>query len=378
MSEKEVVVLGVGMHKFGRFPDKSLGDLAQEAGLMALKDAGMSPRDVQMGFCAHVYQPMMTGIQAFSSLGITGIPVTNVEVACASASRSVLLGASTILAGLCDTCMVIGLEKMGRGLIPLTGTDWPSVAHEARIGVITTPLFYSMKATRHMLEYGTKPEHFAYASVIAHRNGVLNPYAQYQREMTLEEIMNSRMICYPITLYQCCSTSDGASAVVMCSKEKARQYGTKPIFLVGWSAGSPVYIPGEWNHKFEDLSVELVAPKAYEMAGIGPGDIDVAQVHDAFSPGLIFKIEELGLCPIGEGGPFVWEGNTETNGKIPVNTDGGLIGRGHPVGATGAAMIYELVQQLRGEAGPRQVMGAKTALLQNSGGGGGNVMIFKT
>lgn len=379
MSKEEVVILGVGLHKFGRFEEKSIGDIGGEAALMALKDAGMSPKEIQFGFCAHVYQAMMTGLQVFNSIGITRIPVTNVEVACASGSRSVLLGAQAILSGECDTCMVVGVEKMGRGLIPITGMDWPSVAHESRLGVMATPTFYAYKAIRHMHDYGTKPEHFAYASVVSHRNGALNPYAQYQNEMTLEEVMNSRMISYPITLYQCSPTTDGASAVVLCSKKKAMQYTTKPVYLAAWEGGSPVHIKGEWEHDLEDAPTKIMAKKAYEKAGIGAEDIDVAQVHDAFSPGVIFEVEEVGFCPVGQGGPFVWEGNTEINGKIPVNTDGGLMSRGHPIGATGGAMIAELVRQLRGQAGPRQVKGPpKTALMQNSGGGGGNVMIFKT
>ena len=378
MSDREVVILGVGLHKFGRFPDESLGDLSRAAGEMAFADAGVGPKDIQMGFCAHLNQPVGTGTQAFGSLGITGIRITNVEVACASSSRSVILAAEAILAGMCDMCMVIGVEKMQRGLISMGQMDWASLAHEARLGLISAPSFYALKANWHMDTFGTKHEHFAQASVIAHKNGCLNPYAQHRKEMTLEEIVNSRMISTPITLYECSPTTDGASAVIICSKEKARQYTANPVLLAGWNGGSPIYVKGKWQHMLEDAPTKQIAEGAYEMAGIGPSDVDVVQVHDAFSPGLVFECEELGFCEEGDGGLFVWEGNTEIGGKIPINTDGGLMSRGHPIGATGGAMITELTRQLRGQAESRQVKGAKVGLMQNSGAGGGNVIVLKT
>jgi len=255
--------------------------------------------------------------------------------------------------------------------------DWASLPQEARLGLINAPSFYALKANWHMHTFGTKHEHFAHASVIAHKNGCLNPNAQHQKEMTLEQIMESRMISTPVTLYECSPTTDGASAVIVCSKEKAMQYTSNPVLLSGWNGGSPIYVKGKWQHALEDAPTEMIAQRAYEMAGVCPADVDVAQVHDAFSPGVVFECEELGFCAEGEGGPFVWEGNTEIGGKIPINTDGGLMSRGHPIGATGGAMVTELTRQLRGQAGPRQVNGAKVALLQNSGAGGGNVMVLK-
>jgi acetyl-CoA acetyltransferase len=212
-------------------------------------------------------------------------------------------------------------------------------------------------------------------SVKSHKNAVHNPNAHYQAPLSLEEVMNSRMVADPITLYQCCPTSDGASAVVLASAEKARQYTSTPIYLKSWYGGTPMYKDGEVD--IMEGPTAMLGQKCYDKAGVGPEDIDVAQVHDAFSPGEIFTIEDLRFCPKGEGGPFVWEGNTEITGKIPVNTDGGLLSRGHPLGATGGAMIAELTWQLRGQAGARQVEGAKTALLENAGVGGLNVMIFQ-
>lgn len=368
--KKEVVILGVGMHKFGRFPEKPVKDLGREAALVALKDAGVAFKDIEMGFCGHVLQAVGTGMETFAELGMTGIPVTNVEVACASSSRGVMLAAEMIAAGVYDLCLVIGVEKMQRGLIQLGGEpDYADL-----MGLRVMPGAYALKARKHMELYGTKREHFARVSVKAHRNGCLYPYGQYQQAMTLEEVMNSRMIADPITLYECSPTSDGASAVVVCSKKKARQYTTQPVLLVGWAGGTPQYVKGEVESEGPTV---MLAEKAYHMAGVGPQDIDVAQVHDAFSPGEVLTVEELGFCPEGKGGPFVWEGNTEINGKIPVNTDGGLLSRGHPIGATGGAMIAEITWQLRGQAGARQAKDAKVALLHNAGLGGMNVMIFR-
>jgi len=230
-------------------------------------------------------------------------------------------------------------------------------------------------AQRHMADYGTKPEHFAQVSVKSHRNAVHNPYAQYRIAITLDEVLHSRMVCDPITLYQCCPTSDGASAVILASEKFARSRTASPVRMRAWAGGSPMYTSG--REGLGEGPTEIVARKVYEKAGIGPADVDVTQVHDAFTPGEVLTIEELGYVPHGEGGPFVWEGGTEITGKFPVNTDGGLLSRGHPMGATGGAMVTEIVRQLRGEAGARQVADARVGLVQNAGIGGVNVMVFE-
>ena len=372
MAKRDVVVLGVGLHPFGRHPDKGLSDFARVAALEALKDAGVEFKDIEAGFCGRVYQNVGGGARAFAELGMTGIPVTNVEVACASSSRAFMLAADAIAGGIYDLALIIGVEKMGRGML---GGGEMEVPYQALMGMFLMPGAYALMAQRHMYEYGTKPEHFAKVSVKAHKNAVHNPYAHYQQEMTLEDVLNSRLIADPITLYQCCPTSDGASAVVLASAEKAKQYTGKPVYLRAWEGATPMYVKGE--PELMEGPTSLIADKCYEKAGLGPEDIDVAQVHDAFTPGEIFTVEHLHFCPEGEGGPFVWEGNTEIGGKIPVNTDGGLLSRGHPLGATGGAMITEITRQLRGEAGVRQVEGAKTAMMQNAGIGGVNVLIFQ-
>lgn len=373
MAER-VVILGVGLHPFGRHPEKSIGELARVAALAALKDAGVEFKDIEAGFCGHVVQGVGAGLRTFGEVGMTGIPITNVELACASSSRAAMLAADAITGGIYELAMVIGVEKMGRGL--LSGVAGAEGGYQSKMGIALMPAIYAMWAQRHMHDYGTKREHFAKASEKAHRNGALNPNAQYQKVINLEEILSSRMIADPITLYECSPTTDGASAVILASEKRARQHTSNPVYLDTWEGGTPHYVRGE-----ADLSEgpnTILAKKAYDAAGIGSEDVDVAQVHDAFSPGEIFLVEELGFCATGEGGPFIWEGNTEITGRIPINTDGGLLSRGHPIGATGGAMITELALQLRGQAGPRQVQGAKTALLHNAGIGGVNVMVFKT
>jgi acetyl-CoA acetyltransferase len=374
--QKEAVILGVGMTRFGRVTGRAIVDMAREAGLMALKDAGVDYRDIQIGFCSHCLQPMGAGMESFAQLGMTGIPVTNVEVACASHTRAVILAAEMIAAGAYDLALVIGVEKMPRGGIPWG--DRSDMPYEYLTGILPMPGIYAIQAVEHIHKYGTKPEHFAKAAEKAHRNGSLNPNATYQEVCSLEEIMNSRMICDPITMLMSSANADGATATIVCSTEKAKSYTTKPIRLVGWASGNPMYERGKPNNPLPEAPNEYLSKRVYEMAAIGPKDVKILQLHDAFSAAEIFLLEELGFCPHGEGGFFVWQGHTEISGKIPVNTDGGLISCGHPIGATGGRMIAELCWQLRGTAGERQVSGnPRVAMLQNQGIGGGNIMMFK-
>jgi len=372
---KGVVILGVGVTKFGRVTGRSLNDLARESGIKALKDAGVDYRDIQVGFCSHCNQHLGTGMESFAQLGLTGIPVTNVEVACASQTRGVMLAADLIAAGAYDLALVIGVEKMPRGVVPMG--DRSDMPYEYLTGIMPLPGYYAMKCKRHMHDYKTKKEHFAKAAEKAHRNGSLNPYATYRDVYSLEEIMNSRMIADPITMLMCSPNADGATATVVCSEMEAKKYTSNPIYLVAWAGGTPIYVKGEQLDMTEGPT-QYLGKRVYEMSGIGPTDIDVMQIHDAFSPAEIFALEDLGFSPRGEGGVFIWEGNTEIGGKIPVNTDGGLVSCGHPIGATGGRMIAELYWQLKGLAGPTQVPGKpRVALLQNQGLGGTNVMILK-
>lgn len=375
MSADDVIVLGVGLHPFGRYPDLTIEDLGREAALAALDDAGIEFKDIQAGFLGRVGgtgPPVGVGMRVFGELGQRGIPITNVELACASSSRAIMHAADMIRAGAVETAMVIGVEKMQRGMLAVGGAGATNYA--SLMGLNVMPAAYAMMAQRHMALYGTKPEHFAQVSVKSHRNALHNPYAQYRIALTLEEVLNSRMVCDPLTLYQCCPTSDGASAVILASRRFARKRARSFVRLRAWAGGSPMYNPDA--ESLGEGPTALVARRAYATAGVGPEDIDVTQVHDAFTPGEILTIEELGYVKPGEGGPFVWEGGTEITGRCPVNTDGGLLSRGHPMGATGGAMVTEIVRQLRGQAGPRQVPGARVGLVHNAGIGGVNVLVF--
>ena len=378
-----VVVLGAGMTRFEREPSKCMDEMAREAALLALKDAGMDFGDIQMGFVGNVYQPG-TAPLVFYSLAKTGIPITRVDIACASASRCAQLAAYLIEAGAYETCLIIGVERMPKGMVPMPiGPGTLSLRHEMMydglMGLITMPGAYAYKAVRYMHQYGARPEHFAQVAVKNHRNSCLNPNAVYREEVSLEEVLGSRMISYPLTLYQCCANSSGAAAVVLCSEERARRHASKPVFLTGWGEASMRYDEEDpVEASLSDGDTGQAARRAYEKSGLGPEDVHVVQVHDAFSFGEIIQIEALGLCPKGEGAVFTWEGHTGLGGRIPVNTDGGLIGCGHPIGATGCRMMAEIYWQLKGEAGPRQTGNARVGLLQNSGLGASNVMVFQT
>lgn len=373
---REVCVVGVGMHKFGRWPEKGAGDLVREAILAALDDAGAEFRDIEAGFSGRVQDVTGTGQRVFGEVGQTGILIDNVEKACASASTAVRIATWVVGAGLYDVVLCTGVEKMRRGLLGAPASE-ADASYSQLMGMGIMPAEYAMRAQRHMAEYGSTREMFAQVAVKSHRNGALNPYAQYQTPLTLEEVMKSRMIADPLTLYQCSPSTDGATAAVICAREVADRFGGRPITIAGWGSGTPAYSPVSLGGDVAEGFIQKVSKEAYERAGVGPEEIDVCQVHDAFSAGEVFAVEELGFCASGEGGRFIWEGRADINGDKPVNTDGGLESRGHPMGATGIAQIAEIVRQLRGEAGPRQVPGdPRVGLTHNVGVGGCNILVF--
>ncbi len=374
---REVCVLGVGMHKFGRWPDLSVGDMVREAVLAAFQDAGCEFKDIEVGFSGRVQQVTGTGQSVFGELGQTGILIDNVEKACASASTAIRMATWVVGAGLYDVALCTGVEKMQRGLLGAPRSE-ASAGLAQLMGLGIMPGEYALRARRHMSEYGSTREMFAQVAVKSHRNGALNPYAQYQTPVSLEEVMNARMIADPLTLYQCSPSTDGAAAVVICAREVAERFRGRPITIAGWGSGTPAYSPVGVGGDVAEGFIEKVSKEAYERASVGPEDIDVAQVHDAFSAGEVFAVEELGFCALGEGGQFIWDGKADIGGEKPVNTDGGLESRGHPMGATGIAQAIEIVHQLRGEAGPRQVPGdPKVGIQHNVGVGGCNILIYK-
>jgi len=366
---REVCVLGVGMSRFGKFPEKDLLELAVPAVWEAIKDSGVPAKKIQVAYCGNVMGKHCLGQRILVELGLTGIEIVNVENACSSGSTAFRGVWALIASGAYDIGLAFGAEQMSQkveGAIQLDQEDL-----ETGQGLIM-PTLYAMKANRHMQRFGTTREQLALVSVKNHAHSCHNPRSQYQKTFTLEQVLHSAMIADPLTLYQCCPTGDGASAAILCAKDVAACYQSKPITIA-----ASVLLSGRTNMEPSEMaSSELTrraSQAAYDMAGIGPQDLDLLEVHDAFTIGEILHYENLGLCPPGEGGRLVESQQTWIGGRIPVNPSGGLLSKGHPLGATGIAQIAEIVWQLRGEAGGRQVENAKVGLAHCMGGGVGGV-----
>jgi benzoylsuccinyl-CoA thiolase BbsB subunit len=362
---REVCVAGIGMIRFGRYADRSIEDLGREALLHALTDAGVGRRQIQETFCGTGYGGALLGQRILRDLGMTGMPITNVENACSSGTSALREAVAAVSMGRTDVALVLGVDKLtrfGGGTIPLELTDI-----EAGEGMVM-PALYAMRARRYMYEYGATRRHLAMVSVKAHKNGSLNPHAQYQTTVTLEQVLGSRVIADPLTMYMCCPTGDGAAAAVITTVDKAKQLGKPPIKIIASVLQSGLFKTGPRDLTFSELTGRT-ARLAYEQAGIRPKDVSVAEVHDAFAIAELMYYEGLGFCEKGEAKELVERGETEINGRIPVNPSGGLKTRGHPVGATGVAQVCEVVWQLRGEAGARQVPKANVAITHCTGGG---------
>ena len=366
---RKVVAIGVGMTKFGKFPDLSVEQLGRDSVWAALKDAGVRPQDIQVAYLGNLTESRETGHiscvaqEILRGVGIRGIPTTRVENACASGSTAIREAWMAVGSGLYDLALAVGVEKLtGRGPAPLarTGDTLEGIAGFAPPGM------WAMRARRHMAQYGTTVEQMASVAVKNRRHGRLNPRAQYPKEVTVEEVRSSPMICTPLTMLDSCPTTDGGAAAILCSEEVAKRYTTKMIYVAAAALQSGTY---ESTRNIAVNEIEKRASKqAYEWAGIGPEDLDFAEVHDCFTIAEIVRTENLGFCKEGEGGRLAEEGITALGGKLPVNPSGGLLCKGHPIGATGVAQVAELVWQLREEAGERQVKGAKVGLAHCSGG----------
>lgn len=365
----EAYVIGVGMTEFGRHPERSLMDMGREACMRALKDSGIHPKQIQAGFSGNSLAPYLQrevdiGQPILREVGIVGIPVINVSNACASGSCAFREAWLAVASGLYELVIAVGTEKafVGKGaMLDIGGQDFQLMQG----GVF--PGDFALKARRHMFEFGTTREQLAKVSVKNHKNGCLNPYSQFKKEFTVEEVLSSPMVADPLTVLSCCPNSDGSAACIIGSKGMAKRYCEKPIRIAASALTSGTYDPNR-NLALFDMDFEL-SRIAYEMSGYAPEDIDVAEVHDAFTIAEIMHYEGLGFCKLGEGGHLIEEGETEIGGRVPVNPSGGLLSRGHPVGATGLAQIAEIVWQLRGEAGERQVENARVGLAHVLGGG---------
>jgi len=362
---REVAVIGTGMIRFGKYPDVSLADLGWPAARQAMDDAGVEPEDIGALFCGTGLGGPMPGQRIFGRLGMAGLPIINVENACSSGSSALNLGHTAIASGRYDIVMVMGVEKLTKfngGPIPLEKEDW-----EVANGLVM-PALYAMRARRYMHEHGATPEQLAGVVVKSRRHAALNPDAQLRGETTVEEVLASRMIADPFTLFQCCPTGDGAAAVVLCAADLASRYSPRPVKVQASHVASGHFESGPRDMTVPEITVRCAA-ETYEEAGLGPEDIDVAEVHDAFTSAELMYYEAFGFCRRGEAVQLLESGATSLGGRIPVNPSGGLLSKGHPVAATGAAQVVEVVRQLQGRCGKRQVEGAKVGLTHATGGG---------
>ena len=381
---KRVSVIGIGNTRYGVIKDRSFLDLAVEAGKKAMADAGITPDEVEAFYLGNyagsdfINQNHLAPYVG-AALGLRrDIPCTHIENACASGGSAVREGIVAIGSETAKKVLVIGVEKMNTVPTPKVteflakAGDWE---HEVKVGY-TFPSAFAMMARRHMHQYGTTREHLAAVTVKNHKNALLNPDAQMQKPVTMEQILNdNRVVADPLRLYDCSLITDGASAVVLAEKGTARTLSKKPVDIIGFAQANDSFALYQKDDLTRfDATVEA-ANMAFQMAGIEREDIDVAEVHDCFTIAEIIAIEDLGFVPKGEGGPVTLDGVTSLNGKFAVNTSGGLKAKGHPVGATGVGQIVEIVEQLRGEAEGRQVKNAEIGLTHNLGGSGATCVV---
>jgi acetyl-CoA acetyltransferase len=391
-----VYIIGVGMTRFGKFIESSVKELAAEAFENALKDAGVESKELEAAYVSNSFWGMFSeqhsirGQVMLHPLGIKEIPIVNTENACAGASTALNLAYTAIKAGQFDLVLALGAEKISHTdkmlsfrsyASCLDVEEFPNKIGELMQQVEKMPLeipeeaessggrsifmdIYALGARWHMSRYGSTQRQMAVISSKNHEHGALNPYAQIRKKMSVEEILQDKTVAYPFTRAMCSPVGDGAAAAVICSERFINRLSkARAVKILASVLGTGRERPLE-----EDHIGKIVSQKAYEAASLGPEDIDLAELHDATAYGELLQTEVLGFCPEGEGGLLAESGATRLGGKIPVNVSGGLECRGHPIGASGLAMVYEVVTQLRGEAGPRLVVGAGIGLTENGGG----------
>ncbi|MCB1645413.1 MAG: thiolase family protein [Pseudomonadales bacterium] len=359
----DVYIMGVDMIKFGRFPDKTVPQLGAQAALMALDDAGLTIHDMQALYCGNLGQAnAMVGQRILQEIGQTGIGVVNCANACATGATAFREAWMSIKAGINDVVLAVGVEQMGKGLLGGAGGG-AGIPKEGLLGSGTMPAVFAEAGLEHSRKYGTTFEQFAKVSVKNHHHSTLNPKAMYQIETPLDVVMNAEMISYPNTKLMCSVNVDGAAAAVLVSEKKARELGMQRAVRVRASIlTSDPYSDRDLVMPDVNAVTRKAAAEAWEMAGCGPDDINLVELHDCFATAEILHYENLGLCKDGEAGRMIDEGEVALGGRVPVNVSGGLLSKGHPLGATGIANIYEVSTHLRGEAGKRQVEGAKLGL----------------
>jgi acetyl-CoA C-acetyltransferase len=379
---RPVAVIGIGKTSFGAFADRDLRSLAVEAGEKALASANAKPSQVEAFYLGNFAGPSFVGQNHLApfvagAMGITGVPATRFEAACASSGSAFYHAVMAVAAGIHDVVLVSGVEKMTSATTPrvteiLAGAG--DSTGEVRAGA-TFPALFAMIARRHMYEYGTTREHLASVAVKNHCNGFRNPQAHMRKLITLEQALNGKVIADPLTVYDCSLVSDGAAAVLIAPLERASEFTGYPIRVLGIAQVSDHVALEAKDDITTFTAVRTAGERAYRMAGLTPADIDLAEVHDCFTIAEIIATEDLGFVRKGEGGAFAADGHTSLTGSKPVNTSGGLKSKGHPVGATGVGQICDLVLQMRGEAGERQVAKHNIGLAQNLGGSGATAVV---
>ena len=371
----DVAIIGVGLHPFGRFGAKSAIEMAADAIQLALEDSGVAWKDIQFGIGGS-YEVDNPGADP-RLVGLTGIPFTNVFNACATSASAIEQTADGIRSGKYDIGIAVGTDKHPRGAFTADPAMLGLPAWYAENGQFVTTKFFGMKANRYAIDHNISHETLARVAAKNYRNGGLNPKAFRRTEFSIDEILSSPMLNYPLTAKMFCAPDEGAAAVIMCRGDLVSKYTTnKPVYLRSTAIRTRTYgayeVHATWASVEEDVSPTVYAAKAaYEAAGIGPEDVDVAQLQDTDAGAEVIHMAETGLCADGDQEKLIAEGATEIGGSLPVNTDGGLIANGEPIGASGIRQVHELVLQLRGQAGERQVPGEpKVGLAQVYGAPG--------
>ncbi len=383
---RKAVIAGTGITRFGKFLDCTLRSLAEDAVGQALNDADTTGDEIGMVFFGNAAGGLLTGQEcvrgqvSLRHTGLLGKPIVNVENACASSSTAFHLARMAIVSGQCDVALAIGAEKMSNEdrSVPLKALEAAADQEEltalkqriAPAGGGTGSVFmdlYANLARDYMDQTGISAEDYARVSVKQRKAGALNPIAQYRKAVTLEEVLESRVIAAPLTLMMCSPIGDGAAALVLMSEDYARRKAIEPVQILACALRS-----GEGDDAEAPAVAQAASAAAYEEAGVGPDDLSVVEIHDAAAPAEFILCEQLGLCAPGEAADLLDSGDTELGGRMPINPSGGLISKGHPIGATGAAQLVELADQMRGRAGARQRQDARFALAENGGGWIGN------
>lgn len=368
---RDVVVVGAGLHRYGAFSDKSITALGTEAIQNALKDANMEWDDIEAAYCGTIQKGISTGHRICNEMGFTGLGITNVENASASGSSAFREAFLSVACGENDIALAFGVDKtdIPTGYMP-QGENKQKDENEPEPLIALPVRYFAYLAKQHMAEYGTTIDQLAQVSVKSHYNASLNPYAHFQTPATLAEVKSARMIANPLTVLQCCPRDDGAAAVIVCASDIAGKFTAKSCPSIATSVLKSIY---------DDLDLStltmICSQEAYEKTGTGPEDLDLIELHDAFTIEEILYLEALGLCEKGEGGRLVEDGTTSLGGKHPINSSGGLISMGHPIGPTGIGQVAEILWQMRGECGKRQVKKPVDLAMAHMVGAGGVCII---